>query len=340
MTDPQTHPSTARGALSGRDPNVDTLVGSARRCIAQALNAWAEEDESTVAMLAPIAVEHLGKAVLWSRNPALLVPLSSNAEESLRILTCQPDLANTALRTIGLDVVLRRLSRLLDAVPWDNEGRELLSSTRNGSVHVGMKGSAKTVLRAALAACSALLVELRLDSRNFFGSQEVNVRNILDEQRTEVQRMVDLKMAKARNYLGFLTETLDKNQFAETKDALEAERSALDSAWTWSTDIIGIDHACPQCGSTGRLIGQLDADPQVDWDYEPGSEEPYVSGSYWLFSLAPEAFGCNVCRLILTSPDELRAARIPSTRINIETTALDDDFDVDEFIRLSERDDF
>jgi hypothetical protein len=340
VTDPQKHPSSLLGALPARDPNVDTLVGSAKRCIAQALSAWADEDESTVAMLAPIAVEHLGKAVLWSRNPALLVPLSNNAEESLRILACQPDLTNAALRTIGLDVVLQRLSKLLDSVPWDNDGRQVLSSTRNGSVHVGVKGSAKRVLRAALASCSVLLVELGLDARNFFGDQEGNVRNILDEQRTEVQGRVDAKIAKARNYLGFLEETLGENQFKETTDGLEAERSCLDNLWNWSTDIIGIDHSCPECGCKGRLIGHLDADPQVDWDYEPGSEEPYVSGSYWLFSLAPEGFGCNVCRLLLDSPDELRAARVPSTRIDIETTAFDEDFDVDEFVRRSERDDY
>jgi hypothetical protein len=47
-----------------------------------ALSAWTEDDYAKVATLAPLAVEQLGKAVLWNADPALLVPLSQDAEPS------------------------------------------------------------------------------------------------------------------------------------------------------------------------------------------------------------------------------------------------------------------
>ncbi len=61
----------------------DQLVRSAAKWIREAMDAWTEDDHQKVAMLAPLAVEHLGKAVLWKKHPALLVPLEKGAEASL-----------------------------------------------------------------------------------------------------------------------------------------------------------------------------------------------------------------------------------------------------------------
>ena len=44
----------------------------------EAFAAWAEDDFPG-RTLAPLAVEHLGKAVLSNANPALLVPFSQDA---------------------------------------------------------------------------------------------------------------------------------------------------------------------------------------------------------------------------------------------------------------------
>jgi hypothetical protein len=100
-----------------------TTVRSAARWIRDALTAWAEDDFPKVATLAPLAVEHLGKAVLWNANPALLVPLSQDAEASLFILVERPDLSASKLRTIGLKIVLGRLEMLLSGLPIDPKQR-------------------------------------------------------------------------------------------------------------------------------------------------------------------------------------------------------------------------
>jgi hypothetical protein len=77
------------------------LISSAARWMNDALNAWAVDDYGKVAVLAPLAVEHLGKAALWRENPVLVIPLSPDAEASLFSLATQPDLASPKLRTVG-----------------------------------------------------------------------------------------------------------------------------------------------------------------------------------------------------------------------------------------------
>ena len=56
------------------------------------MRTWTEDDSAKVAGLAPLAVEHLGKAVLWKINPVLVVLLSQDAEQSRMSLATKPDL--------------------------------------------------------------------------------------------------------------------------------------------------------------------------------------------------------------------------------------------------------
>jgi hypothetical protein len=288
-------------------------------------------------MLAPIALEHLGKAALWNRNPALLVPLSSNNEESPRILTAQPDLTNPRLKTVGLGVVLQRLERCIDPFPLSSDSVRIIGDTRNGSVHARLKGKSRQLLRDILSLCDALIEDIGTDSRSFYGDQEENVRGLLNEQRSEVEAAVAAKMARARNHLLVLEGKLGHDLFDDTAATLEADAPFAIDPGDWSSfrDSIAVNKGCPQCGRNGRLIGRLDADPEVDWDVEKIGDtyETYVSGTYWLLSFTPQSFQCNVCKLGLNGHDELAAARLPSGQYDIDTTELDDDFDVDEYTR-------
>lgn len=44
------------------------LIASAKRWVGEALDARTEDDHAKVGLLAPMAVEHLGKATLWRDN--------------------------------------------------------------------------------------------------------------------------------------------------------------------------------------------------------------------------------------------------------------------------------
>jgi len=332
--------SDATGEGRTRDPNVEKLTSSAARWMRLALTGWADEDDAVVAMLAPVAVEHLGKATLWSRSPALLVPLANHAEESLRILTDRPDLANARLRTIGLSVVLQRLERCLPSFPLSKVGASELVETRNGAIHVGARGRSESLLRDALSVCDAMLADLDADPREFYGDQYLNARGLLDKKRSEVEAKVAAKLARARNHLTVLEERLGSGVFVEATASLEADaRFAIDPAALSSlADTIAINYECPECGSKGRLIGRLDADPEADWDVEKvgDSYESYPIGVYWLLHFSPQFFDCNVCKLSLSGQEELAAGQLPASTYDLDPGDLDEDFDIDQFARLHE----
>lgn len=329
--------ASASSSAPVMDHSVDALTGSSSRWLRQALTSWANEDYAAVAMLAPIALEHLGKAALWKRNPALLVPLASNAEESLRILTLQPDLTNSKLRTVGLALVLQRLSRFIDPYPLTVDSAKLIVDTRNGSVHVGARTQSGPLLRDVLTACEALIDDLSLSRSVFYGDQAANVRGLLDEKRTDTENTVAAKMAKARNHITDLQAKLGATAFSEAVSTLQDEAAEQDHAGRYPGGI-AIDTACPECASTGRLAGWLDADPQPEWDQEKvgGRYETFLLAVGWELTLVPNSFVCNVCKLALDGPLELEAAKLPATRTVIDRSALEEDFDVEEFLRESE----
>ena len=103
------------------------FVASARKWIAEALEGWAEADYAEVITLAPIAVEHLGKAALWRRNPVLLAILDRANQESFLSLATEPALDNEGLRTIGLNDVLARVPSVYKSpIPISKELEYLL----------------------------------------------------------------------------------------------------------------------------------------------------------------------------------------------------------------------
>ncbi|WP_169252865.1 hypothetical protein [Brevibacterium sp. 'Marine'] len=309
------------------DENVAALVSSASRWMGKALAGWVDDDPETVGLLAPISVEHLGKAVLWSRNPALLVPLSNSAEQSLLILTSRPNIANPKLRTIGLGVLLDRLERTLGSSPLAISEKKRLIDTRNGSVHVGAKSNSSHVLRDALRLCSVLLADIGTDPGSFFGDQHSTVVGILDAQRTEVEERVLAKEARARNRIADLEAQLGSAAFAEAEALLEAEaRDAFDSIMLEAS----IDHPCPICTRNGRLGGFLDVESDVDWDVEKiGESYESCPGGFRRLLFTPITFGCNVCKLSIDRYDELTSAKLPAEAYEIGTADLDDDFDLE-----------
>lgn len=153
----------------------ESLVASARVWMSEALTAWAEDETTKVAVLAPLGVEHLGKAVLWSRNPVLLAPLATNAERSLLELATAPNLKSPKLRTIGLDRVLHRLESVLGALPIDRARRARMIDVRNGAMHVGSARESRHVLLDALAMCNVLLDVLGESKEHFFGGTTMRV---------------------------------------------------------------------------------------------------------------------------------------------------------------------
>ena len=236
--------------------------------VADAMKAWTEDDFAKVAVLAPLAVEHLGKAVLWKINPVLVVPLSQDSEQSLMGLATKPDLADPRLRTIGLSALLRRLDQVMGALPIDRKKCSRMVEVRNGAIHVGSPTYSRYVLLDSLALIKSLLEKLDEDPEAFFGDHHWSVIKLLEQQRTEVGHKVAAKLARARLHLTDLEERLGETAFREVTDLLEEQADLLDPE-DFGTNLYAIERPCPVCGSRGRLFGRVDAEAEPNWDVEP-----------------------------------------------------------------------
>lgn len=316
------------------------MITGARRWIREALEAWTEDDQAKVALVAPMAVELLGKAALWRENPVLLVPLHDRHEASLFLLATRPDLATKGVKTIGLQIVLNRLIKLLGDLPVVRDHRERMVDVRNGAVHVGAGDESRFVLLDCLAVVGVLLERLGIERKDFFGSHVGTVGALLDERRTEISRQVAAKMAKARARLTRLEAILGEAAFTKATDELEEQRWTLDPD-DFATGGAGVEVNCPECGSKARLFGDVDVSAEVDYDVEPlgGGHYDAIAMPYWEVWLTPTTFFCMVCNLQLHGSQELAEAGLPSRRFDVSGDDLGPDFDPGEHARAMYGDD-
>lgn len=327
-----------RGDLSELDllRDVMSLVVSASSWMDDAMRAWAAGDFAKVGLMAPLAVEHLGKAVLWNRNPVLLVQLNPNDEASLMTLATAPNLASKTLRTVGLKLVLTRVEKVLDGAPvLVKNDCERMVNVRNGITHVGTADLSRHVLLDALTVMQALLGHLDIDPQIFFGTHTSSVTELLDAKRTEVGHAVLEKRARARQRVEQLKETLGRAEYEKTAGRLEDQREELTGPNDMGYRLEAANHDCPECNSIGRLFGYIELEEQMDFDVEPlggGRYEP-IPMPYWEIWFSPRAFECAVCRLSLISPDELTEAGLSTERREVSSEDLGDGFDLDEVIR-------
>jgi hypothetical protein len=292
----------------------------------EALLAWSEDDFKKVSAVAPLGVEHLGKALLWRTSPTLLVPLSRDAEQALLALATKPDLDDPRLRTIGLSGVLERLIQLLPDFPIDDKARKRMVAVRNGAMHVGTSSASRDVLLSSLAVCRALLEHLDRGSRSFYGTHLESARGLMDQKRTEVGDRVAAKRAKATRDLDALEERMGSS-FEDWVESKELEAEELSSR-DFGIDLWGIEQDCSVCSNRGRLFGRVEVEPQIE-ERPPVDDftSPEVYVADWTVELYPEAFECCVCELTLHSRDELSEAGLPSGRQVISADDLGYEFD-------------
>jgi len=309
------------------------LIASASAWMQEALLAWSENNFRKVSTVAPLGVEHLGKAVLWRAAPSLLVPLDRDAESALFVLATKPDLDDPRLKTIGLSGVFERLIRLLPDFPIDGKARKRMVAVRNGAVHVGTSSTSRNVLLDSLAVCRVLLEHLGHDPREFYGEHLRSARGLMDEKRTEVGDRVAAKRAKAARDLAALEERMGM-RFDEWVSDKELEAEEL-SPSDFGADLWGIGQDCPECGRRGRLFGHVEVDPQIE-ERPPidDTTPPEVYHAGWAIEFYPEAFKCCVCELTLHGRDEVTEAGLPSGRQEIAAAALGYDFNPSDYAEL------
>lgn len=281
-----------------------------------------------------MAVELLGKATLWRENPVLLVPLNEQHEASLFLLATHPDLATKGVKTIGLQIVMNRLIKLLGNLPVSKDRQKRIVDVRNGAVHVGAGGELRYVLLDCLAVIGVLLERLGIERKVFFGPLVVVADALRDERMSEISREVALKMATARARLTRLEETLGEAAFKKATDELEEQRWTLDPE-DFVAGGAGVEVDCPECGSEAKLFGSVDVSGDVEYDVEPLGDGQYdtIAMPYWQAALGPMTFFCMVCKLQLHGTQELAEAGLPSQYFDVSSDDLGPNFDLHEFIQ-------
>jgi hypothetical protein len=177
------------------------LTDSAAAWIGDAIAAWLDSDSRRVVSLAPIALEHLGKAALWRRSPTLLVPLDRNCEDSLVTLATNLTASDLPrIRTIGLAEVLLRLEKLKGGLPITKDRVRVLVNCRNGALHLAVVQHqfARGVLTDTLTLLNWLLEDVGQTTRALYGRREDAVSDLLDTRRSEIERAVSRPIRRAR----------------------------------------------------------------------------------------------------------------------------------------------
>jgi len=314
---------------------VVSLVARAGAWIQDALSAWVCDQQTKVAALATIAVEHLGKALLWEANPVLLLPLDKRHEGLLVELVTRPELASPRLRTIGLENVLTRTRRLLGALPVTEERCQRVVNARNGSVHVGSQSEAHQVLVDCLTLIAEFVKTLQHPAGGLYGDHKGTAAVLLAQHKNDVERTVAERMARARHRLTEL-----ENQLADA-GAFEAATNELETKSRDTADGMldptqgAVPRRCPECGSAGMLYGDVDLIGNADWEVEPlggGHYDSYLVGG-WDITLHPRGFFCAVCELHLDDRQELAAAGVSTESIEPSLGELGDAFDPSEVER-------
>jgi len=90
----------------------------------------------------------------------------------------------------------------------------------------------------------------------------------------------------------------------------------------------GIGQECPVCAFTGRLLGRVDVEGDVD--VQGGADGPEYYG-FWRLTFYPRAYRCNVCKLAHDDPRELTAAHVPAHEREVREEDLGHDFSASEW---------
>lgn len=321
-----------------RQRGRSSLLAGATSRMREALGAWLDDDFDRAAASAPMAVELLGKAVLWSTNPSLLVPLENQQEAALVALSTEPKLDSPSLRTIGLKVALSRLTRVFGDLPVPGKRQTRLVDCRNGALHVGTLSQsgeqsaevvARQVLTDSLTLCNFLLAKLEIDDDTFYDDKSELVVGLLRERRTELQHRVEHRLAQARERFAKWREHFENEEMWESS-ATELELAAADALppHNFGLEMGGIGHECPACGYEGRLLGRVDVEGDADVEYEDGDYSYY---GYWRLTFYPRLFACHVCKLMLFDTQELDAAHIDSADREVSEAQLGEGFSAAEW---------
>lgn len=271
----------------------DAFYGRARDFAQTALVAHHAREHARVALDAGTAIEHLAKACLATRSPALLVDLrgEGNFTSLLRLLGISEGTPRQ-LRTVGLRGAHDRTKRFITSTASDGD-LGILFDMRDGTVHAAQDDEVEERLVVAFVQyADAVLADLGRDRAVFWDGQLEVIDALLADASDKVAHRVGVNLAAARANF--------ERQYGEVPEVLLDLVRRLANPQVFDDDQAPVE--CPACESLGVADGEHD----VEWGFE---DEGSPIGTVWFTA---DGFTCHVCGLQLDSAAEFTAANMES----------------------------
>ena len=290
------------------DPNVKSLIDSSKRWLIRALRSSAEPDDEAAALFGALALEHLGKALLWTSDKFLVITARDASVDP------EPEgliLAEPGLRTASLGEVLKRVAQQVGFDPLPASHKMTLIQCRDGIAHVGSGSDAGIVIHDAIRAIDICLNELDIPLEEFYGPAAGLADDLRKRGAERTSQRVRQLMGEAQRSLRLFEK---KNGAAAQSVAIrEFEYQKATALMSSAVGELAREEMCPVCRHACLLIG-LGGVGRDPFAVGAGMEE--YPGEFFLYFL-PTGLRCAVCRLTLSGGDELTSAKVESYQSKI-----------------------
>jgi hypothetical protein len=278
----------------------DSFCTSARQFARDALEAHHAQRYPQVALHAATTLEHLAKACLAKRSPALLTELRNGKFESLLWLLGIPAAKPGPQRTVGCREALDRVANWVSSNASDDDLKTLIGM-RDGTVHAALYEEVEEQLLVAFAQhADALLADFGERRIEFWGDHLAVVDALLANESDRVAHRVAVKLAAARAAF--------QRRYAGEDERIIAAVLAFAEQQGY-TDYEELAE-CPACEAHGVVSGDF----SVEYGDPQTGDVSDASGTVWFKA---KKFGCRTCGLRLDSPLEMSTAGL-STGFPIE----------------------
>ncbi|MEU1630447.1 hypothetical protein ABZ746_35180 [Streptomyces sp. NPDC020096] len=168
----------------------DTFIRTAKAQMHRALASFSRGDNGMAVLHAGIGDEHLLKAALVHRSPALIVePRDLSGLLHAAGLGGSAPSPVTSAKTIGAAEAFKRARHVME-LPVTEKEHDTLLRARNGMAHMGMHATEETIaaVATAVAVADAVLSDLRLKVSEFWGEYAWSRTDLVELRAGEVRR--------------------------------------------------------------------------------------------------------------------------------------------------------
>ena len=206
------------------------------------------------------------------------------------------------VRTISMAEAILRL-RQLQVLPPQDAKLDLLVAVRNGVAHAGGTELAEDLLPAFARVVNMLLADISEGQDEFWGGWWETATMAISGSASELERDVRLRIQNTKQLFESRVSKLPEKNLDRSLRSLEDEDEANTVTIDFEENWVRLNVECPACGGVVSVPLTL-------------SSEPVGS----LYTLTATIFVCRRCQLVLSGPEELDIANLPSV-VDVDTSS-------------------